>query len=67
MPCTVVTFGSKDDPEAQAHRLFDALRRLDDCGAKVLFAQCPGDTGVELAVSNRLKRAAGFHLVTVED
>ena len=66
-PCPVVTFGSKDDPAAQAHRLFDALRRLDDCGAKVLFAQCPGDTGVELAVSNRLKRAAGFHLVTVED
>ncbi|MEA4824139.1 MAG: L-threonylcarbamoyladenylate synthase [Clostridiaceae bacterium] len=65
-PCPVVTYGSKDDPAALAHNLFDALRKLDACSAEVLYAQCPGDTGVELAVSNRLKRAAGFHLVTVE-
>ncbi len=65
-PCPVVAYGSKDDPMSLAHNLFDALRKLDECGAAVLYAQCPGDTGIELAVSNRLKRAAGFHLVTVE-
>jgi len=65
--CPVVPYGRSDEPETLAHNLFDALRKLDETDAKTLFGQCPGDTGVYLAVSNRLKRAAGFHLITVSD
>ena len=66
-PVAEVSYGSYRDPGSLARGLFGALRALDDTGAKVLFAQCPGDTGVELAVSNRLRRAAGFHIVAVEE
>ncbi len=61
-----IVYGSWREPLTLAHNLFDALRRLDECGASSILAQCPGDRGVELAVSNRLRRAAGFHLVSVE-
>ena len=62
-----IVYGSYREPLTLAHNLFDALRRLDECGAARILAQCPGDSGVELAVSNRLRRAAGFHLIRVED
>ena len=51
------------DSEAQANRLFDVLRSLDDIKAKKVFARCPEKTGVGLAVYNRLLRAAGFKVV----
>lgn len=49
--------------EAQAQSLFDALRTLDDMGAKRAFARCPDRRGVGLAVYNRLLRAAAFRVV----
>ena len=58
-----VTYGRADDDRAQANRLFDALRELDEQGAKTVYARCPALSGVGLAVYNRLIRAAGFHLV----
>lgn len=58
-----VTYGRADDDRTQANRLFDALRELDEQGAKTVYARCPALSGVGLAVYNRLIRAAGFHLV----
>lgn len=58
-----VTYGRADDDSAQANRLFDALRELDEQGAQTVYARCPSLSGVGLAVYNRLIRAAGFHLV----
>lgn len=60
-----VTYGARDDDDAQARHLFEALRTADDRGAKVLYAACPRDNGVALAVYNRLLRAAAFRVVTV--
>ncbi|MBQ6675695.1 MAG: threonylcarbamoyl-AMP synthase [Ruminococcus sp.] len=51
------------DSTQQAQRLFDALRELDDIGAKKAFARCPEKSGVGLAVYNRLLRAAGFQVI----
>ena len=31
-----------------------------------IFAQCPDDGGLGLAVANRLKKAAGFHLIDAD-
>lgn len=64
-PCSVVHYGGRADSLAQAHRLFDALRKLDDLAPTEIFAQCPDETGVGLAVANRIKRAAGFHVVNI--
>lgn len=61
-----LTYGRRDDPAAQAHRVFDALRQLDDRGATVVYAASPAPEGVGLAVYNRLLRAAGFEVITLD-
>ena len=38
---------------------------LDETDVTAIFAQCPDESGLGLAVSNRLKKAAGFHTVDV--
>lgn len=50
----------------QAHGLFEALRVLDERGAKRVFARCPETDGVGLAVYNRILRAAGFCIIDSE-
>ncbi|MBQ6830769.1 MAG: threonylcarbamoyl-AMP synthase [Clostridia bacterium] len=61
-----LTYGPRNDAKAQAHRLFDALRRLDDEGVRVAYTACPSTDGVGLAVYNRLLRAAGFEVIILE-
>lgn len=56
-------YGGADDDKAQAHNLFSKLREFDELGAKTVFARCPKQTGVGLAVYNRLIRSAGFHVI----
>ncbi len=61
--CPCVTYGAYNDDAEQARRLFDALRKLDESGAKVAFARAPKQDGIGLAVYNRLLRAAGFDVI----
>lgn len=63
LACPCVTCGRADSPETQAQALFSALRQLDARGAKTVYARCPGEQGVALAVYNRLLRAAAFRVV----
>ncbi len=60
-----VTYGTEDDALSQSHDLFSALRKVDELGAKRVFARCPSSEGVGLAVLNRLLRAAGFKRITL--
>lgn len=60
-----VAYGREDDSLTQSHRLFTALRELDEMGAKVVYARCPSTTGVGMAVYNRLLRASGFSVITL--
>lgn len=62
----VQSLGASTDPAQQAHRVFDALRRFDSTPVTAIYAQCPDDTGLGLAVGNRLKKAAGFHIVDAD-
>lgn len=55
--------GSAGDKLAQAQHVFDALRTFDETDVPQIYAQCPDEGGLGLAVSNRLKKAAGFHTV----
>jgi len=64
---TVRTLGSAKDAAAQAHRVFDALRSFDATAVKEIYAQCPDAEGLGFAVSNRLKKAAGFHEIDASD
>ena len=58
-----ISYGSIDDPYAQAHNLFAVLRQFDSLGAEVVYVRCPKEVGVHLAVYNRLIRAAGFKII----
>lgn len=59
--------GDKDDYKSQAHRLFKMLRKIDgNPEIKKVYARCPKPDGVGMAVYNRLIRAAGFEVITLE-
>ncbi len=60
---TVEKLGPASDKAEQARRVFDALRAFDSTGVKAIWAQCPDPSGLGLAVSNRLNKAAGFHII----
>lgn len=63
MPLPAVTYGTADNPLSQTRRLFDALRELDEAGAQLAYARAPSESGLGLAVCNRLYRAAAFTFV----
>ena len=65
--CTVRSIGPMGDRGEQARRVFDALRSFDGTSVTAIFAQCPGEEGLGLAVANRLKKAAGFQIVAAEE
>lgn len=60
---STVTYGSEFSDEEQAEHIFEALRIIDESGAKRVYAHSPKVTGVGLAVYNRLIRAAGFDVI----
>lgn len=64
---SVHDIGSCRDQAEQARRVFDALRGFDREAVTEIYAQCPDRTGLGLAVSNRLMKAAGFHIVEVSE
>ena len=59
----VERLGPADDKAAQARNVFDALRAFDGTGVTAIWSQCPDEAGLGLAVSNRLGKAAGFHII----
>ena len=58
-----LAYGQEAQPETLARGLFGALRTLDRQDIKTIYARCPTGGGVTYAVANRLKKAAGFHIV----
>ena len=65
--CNPLAYGREADVETLSAGLFSALRILDESGANRVFARCPVGGGVAYAVQNRLKKAAGFHIVDAEE
>lgn len=65
--CAVESIGSAEDKAEQARRIFDALRAFDETDVTAIYAQCPNDEGLGLAIANRLKKAAGFQVVEVKE
>lgn len=59
----VEAIGPAADQAQQARRVFDALRAFDHADVTDIWAQSPTDTGLGLAVTNRLNKAAGFHII----
>ena len=64
--CECREMGSVNDLKEQAKRIFDALRAFDETEVCEIWAQCPSDKGLGLAIANRLKKAAGFHIIELD-
>lgn len=62
----VEPLGPAGDQAEQARHVFDALRCFDGTDVEEIWAQCPRETGLGLAVANRLHKAAGFHIIDLE-
>ena len=58
-----IEYGKENDGASQARKIFSALRRVDETGAKLVYARFPEKDGVGLAVLNRLIRAAAFNII----
>ncbi len=59
-----VEYGFSDNYRQLSHSLFDLLRYLDEIKAKCCYVRCPDENNDDnLAVLNRLLRAAGFEVV----
>ena len=58
-----IIYGSKENPESFANKLFATLRDVDSTGVKAVYVHAPEKQGVGLAVYNRLIRAAAFKVI----
>ena len=60
-----ISLGSLNDLSTVVRNLFETLRKCDDIGADVVFAESFEQKGVGIAIMNRLNKAAGFDIVEV--
>ena len=60
-----ISLGSLNDLSTVARNLFETLRKCDDIGADVVFAESFEQKGVGIAIMNRLNKASGFDIVEV--
>ena len=63
--CSVKVFGSAENEEEIAKNLFSVLRDTDETEYSTILAEGFGEKDLFLAVMNRLKKAAGWHIEEV--
>ena len=61
----LLCLGSRDNPEEIARNLFACLRRFDEENTDCIFSEGFLEEGLEGAIMNRLKKAAGGRIQTV--
>ncbi len=60
--CYVYVYGDETAKDELARNLFSVLRETDAACPDIIYIQCPDDSGIGLAVANRIKKAAGFDI-----
>ena len=58
-------FGDKDDELSQAHLLFSILRAADKMNFEKIYAPLPSQSGIGLALYNRMIRAAAYTIINL--
>jgi L-threonylcarbamoyladenylate synthase len=61
----VLSIGSRKDINSIAKNLFEVLRKFDDLKVDLIFSESFEESGVGIAVMNRLKKSAGFDIINV--
>ncbi len=65
--CSIVfPVGSEKDEEEIARNLFSVLRRADEVKADVIYSEAFNDTGIGMAIMNRLGKAAGHKIIETD-
>ncbi|MFI3252876.1 MAG: L-threonylcarbamoyladenylate synthase [Eubacteriales bacterium] len=59
--------GKETDFTTQAKAVFSALRYFDSSEVSHIWAQCPEEKDLGLAVANRLQKASGFQIVKIAE
>ena len=59
----VVSFGSKEEDAEHSRRLFDCLRHFDKTDAPEIYAMAGHETGIGLALYNRMLKAAAYAVI----
>ena len=60
------SIGSRNDEEQIAHRLYTILREFDDEDVEVIFSEGFDASGIGQAIMNRLLKAAGHMVISLE-
>ena len=63
----VKSVGSREDEESIARHLFTALREFDDENVERMYSERFDSAGLGQAIMNRLLKAAGHHVVRLQD
>jgi len=65
LPTTVVTavYGQRQNPAEIAANLYTILRSFDDNPVEIIYAEGIPETGLGLAVMNRLRKASGYRIM----
>lgn len=66
LPDTVPTavYGPRDDTEQIASNLYKCLRHFDKIPVDVILGEAIAETGIGLAIMNRLRKAAGYQIIS---
>lgn len=63
----VRSLGQRAKEETIAHNLFAVLREFDDMGADYIYSESFSRDHLGQAIMNRLTKAAGYHVISVEE
>ena len=63
----VLSMGDRLNPETIAANLFGAFRDFDRQGVQVILAESIENTGIGIAIMNRMTKAAGYNIISATD
>lgn len=61
-----LSMGDRDKPETIASNLFALLREFDEHGVGIIYAESVDNSGVGLAIMNRMIKAAGYKIINTD-
>ena len=59
----LAVYGQRGAFDEIATNLYSALRSFDQAPVDIIYAEGLGEEGLGLAIMNRLRKAAGYHIL----